>query len=165
MDKRSVIDFVLVSFIIILGIFIGFNIFKGDDVKFINRNDLYDLATKYIEENDLNVYRNKDNYKLFISYDGFGIAEDDKYRYAYMWIIKDSYYIQNGEIKNAGGSSIPYKFIFSKDDKVIKYYNPEDGRGYDASLMKLFPRSIYNKIKKYKVDNSKIDLEVKNYYK
>lgn len=35
---------------------------------------------------------------MFVDYNGFGITEDENYRYVYMWIAEESYYIANNKI-------------------------------------------------------------------
>ena len=109
----------------------------------IDDKNLYDLAVQYLINNDSNSEKFNDAYKSFIDYSGFGIREDNQYRYAYMWILEESYYLENNKIIFSSGSSMAYKFIFNKDnDELIKYELPMDGSYYVSSIKKMFPRDI-----------------------
>ncbi len=124
--------------------------------KYVKGKDyLYEVAAKYIK-NDIssnNIDNKKPEFKTYISYDKFGITRKGKYNFAYMWILNDSYYKENGELKYAGGSSIFYK-VKIKDDKVIDYEIPMDGSNYDKSLKKMCKDlNMYNKVINY---NSKL---------
>lgn len=127
---------------------------------------LYDIAIDYIIEEEYqsnNPDVNKDNYRFFVTYDGFGITEKDNYKYAYMWILGESYYLENGEQKLSHSYSMFYKFTFL-DNKVIKYENPEDGNEYLNSIKKLsVDKNMRNKIVNYE---SKLSNEekIKDYY-
>lgn len=166
MKKDVYIDIGLIIIIIILGIYIGLNLFKDNKVTFISDSDyLYDKAIDYLRDNDTNPDKKYSNYKMFLDYKGFGIAKDKKYKYAYMWIIVDSYYVKNKRLVNSTSHSIPYKFIFKKNDKVVKYVMPSDGRDYEFTIKGIFPKKIQKYILKYDVNSDKIDREVKDYYK
>ena len=105
-------------------------------------------------------------YYLFINYKGFGITEDDKYKYAYMKVDKSSYYVsKNNKLINSSGSTTLYKFFFDKkDNKVLKYQIPEDGEDYIQSIKNLFPDEIEQDAINYNFDYDKIEEEVKKYY-
>ncbi len=120
---------------------------------------LYDVATKYLKDNNNSKDLDKDDFNLFFSYDGFGITKDEKYTYAYMWILEESYYVDNGKLYMSEGSSIPYKFTF-ENDKVIKYDIPKDGDYYAQSIKELFPNEISKKVLNY--DASNLNEELKN---
>ena len=166
MNKERIKDIIYVFFIVVLGIFIVLNLFKDKSVTFITgENNLYEDAVNYLIENDTNPNKSKDNYKLFVVYDGFGIAEDEQYKYAYMWVITNSYYVDNNKLVDDTGYSMPLKFVFSKDNKIIKYETPEDGRGYSSSIKNMYPEVLHEKILNYKADESKLKEEVDLYYK
>ena len=155
MKKINYKDIILILIIVGLGIFIALNLFKDDSVVFITDSDyLYDKAVEYLIENDNNENKNKNEYKMDIKYHGFGIAKDEDYKYAYMWIVTNSSYIEDNELINRFGDSMPYKFIFSKDDKVIEYLVPEDGREYNVSIKNMFPKSIQEEILNYQANDN-----------
>lgn len=165
MNKERIKDIIFVIIIIVLGIFIVLNLFKDTTVTFITgEEELYEDAVNYLIEKDDNENKNKDNYKLFVDYEGFGIAEDEEYKYAYMWINASSYYVENNKLIEGSGYSIPFRFVFSKDNKIIRYDQPEDGRGYSISIKNVYPEVLQEKILNYKADEEKLKEEVNSYY-
>ena len=166
MKKIYYKDIILVLIIIILGIYIALNIFNDDKISFISDSDyLYDKAINYLIDNDNNSDKDKDNYKMFTDYKGFGIAQDHDYKYVYMWVLTSSYYTKENKLVESSGQSMFYKFTFNKNDKFIKYDTPEEGRMYEVSIKNMVPRSIYKKIFNYTLDDSKLKEEVASYYK
>lgn len=105
---------------------------------------------------------------------GFGIAEDELFKYAYMWILKRSYYVMkdpfethNDRVVSGSGSHMPYKFVFDKDShKIFDYEIPEDGSHYHSSIRKIFPKKIVNEIIHYDAQKAveAMDKEVQKYY-
>ena len=126
---------------------------------------LYDTAVQYIIDNDTNPEKNNDRYKMFIDYNGFGITEDDNYRYAYMWIAEESYYVVDNKIISGSGSSMPYKFTFElNDNKVVKYEIPKDGNEYASSIKEMYPDDIENKVINYQWKDDGLTKKAKKYY-
>lgn len=165
MKKKNIV--ILVIFILIILCTCLVIYLKKDKEYYITDNEyLYDVAVDYLydlDSKEINETKNVDNYKLFISYDAFGITEDKEYKYAYMWILKESYGKINNKVENLNGSSIFYKFKF-KDNKVISYQIPKDGNLYKKSIKKMCPnRKICNEILNYNLKISN-DEKVKNYY-
>ena len=162
MKRKSIV------FSIIVCIFFGLLsivLLNKDNEHYIDNNKLYKVAIEYIINNDDNPEKDNERYKLFTDYKGFATTEDDEYRYAYMWISIESYYINENKIISSSGSSMPYKFIFAKkDDKVIKTEIPKDGSEYASSIKSMFPRKLINKVLKYKYDDAKLKLKVEDYY-
>ena len=126
---------------------------------------LYDTAVQYIIDNDTNPEKNNDRYKMFVDYNGFGITEDENYRYVYMWIAEESYYIADNKIIMGSGSSMPYKFTFElNDNKVIKIETPKDGNEYTSSIKEMYPDDIENKAINFQWKDDTLIKEVRNYY-
>ena len=126
---------------------------------------LYDIAIQYIIDNDTNPEKNNDRYKMFVDYNGFGITEDENYRYVYMWIAEESYYIADNKIISGSGSSMPYKFTFElNDNKVIKIETPKDGNEYTSSIKEMYPDDIENKAINFQWKDDTLIKEVRNYY-
>ena len=126
---------------------------------------LYDAAVQYIIDNDTNPEKNNDRYKMFVDYNGFGITEDENYRYVYMWIAEDSYYIADNKIISGSGSSMPYKFTFElNDNKVVKIETPKDGNEYTSSIKEMYPDDIENKAINFQWKDDTLIKEVRNYY-
>lgn len=147
---------------IIGGIVVILNNNKENEIK-IDAEKYYSKAVKYLEENDDNIEKNKEDYQLFIKYDGFNVAKEDNYIVAYMWIFEQSYYVDNNELVKGSGSSMFYKFIFD-NDKVKEYKVPEDGDKYVSSIRKMCSDDgLANKVINY-VPSFDIESEVNNHY-
>lgn len=149
-----VISIIALLLIAVLGYFlIKINIEKTN-------TNLYEDAVKYLEKENNSKNKNQKDWKLFISYKGFGIDKEESNQYAYMWILEEAYYIkEDGKLQLDTGSVMPYKFTF-KDKKVVKYEIPETGEKYKESVKNLFPDNISEKILDYKFEElSKKNIE------
>lgn len=128
---------------------------------------LYDIAIDFLKEKytkeDSERYSDKDDYQIFFDYEGFGTSKKDNNKFAYMWVLEESYYAENGEVKIGSGSSMAYKITFS-EDKVINIETPKDGTYYVSSINELFPKNIANKILNYNFNNAKLKNEVNEHY-
>ena len=147
--KLALIGFALA--LLIAGIIIIFN-YNKKEYYITGSEYLYDLAIDYLIEEEYQSTKSdadKQNYNFFFTYDGFGITEDESNKYAYMWILGESYYIENGERQASSTYSMFFKFTFS-DDKVVKYEIPEDGSKYASAVEKLcLDSKMSNKIINY----------------
>ena len=168
MKKRIIICIVLL--IGILGI-IGFltkrNPLTGSsNLSTTNSENLYDIAIQYIIDNDSNPEKDNERYKSFTEYKEFGIYKDKNYRYVYMWISEESFYIKDNKIISGSGSSMPYKFTFKlAEDEVVKYELPRDGNEYITSIKEMYPDDIENKVIDYTWDSDEeLIKKVKEYY-
>ncbi|MBR2247833.1 MAG: hypothetical protein IKN74_01290 [Clostridia bacterium] len=132
---------------------------------------LYEMAIDYIvkekteqENTDYEFIGGKD-YKVFTDYEGFGIQEKGNYRYVYMWILEESYYVRDEKLYSMSGSSMAYKFKFKIDgNDIVEYENPEDGSLYTKSIKEMFPSDIVDKVLAYTMSNDKITKEIHSYY-
>lgn len=128
----------LVTILLIIVIVLSLN--RNKKEYYITDNEyLYDVAINYLREEEYqsnNPDSENDNYHFFFAYDGLGITEDREYKYAYMWILGESYYIENEERQYSSGYSMFFKFTF-KDNEVVKYDIPKDGSEYTNSIKKL----------------------------
>ena len=161
MKKSNLMIYSSALLIILLVISLQFN-----KINYVKDSDyLYENAIAFLKENNNDVDKNKENYNIFFQYKKFGITKDKNYKYVYMWILNESFYLENNELKSGSGSSMPYKFTF-KDDKVVKYEIPKDGNEYVSSIKKMFPKEVSKKILKY--DYSKLnklnEIEIDKYY-
>lgn len=136
--------------------------------KYLTDSDfLYDTAIQYLLDNDNSPEQSNQGYRRFADYQGFGITEDNDYKYAYMWIFDESFYVNDKDhIKVGTGGSMPYKFFFDKTtNAVIKYETPQDGTAYASSIMKMFPNKVALEMLRIdSFDNTKLMAEVKEYY-
>lgn len=168
MNKGKKIGLIMGGIIVILLlIFILIYLYcsKNNKNDFITDNEnYYDIAVNYIKNEQLNNGYDKDKkgYNVFVNYKGFGITSDNNYKYVYMWILEESHYLDNNEVKKSESSSMAYKFTF-KDNEIIKYELPKDGSEYEQSIKDLFPTKIENQVLNYMSDLSVDDL-VNKYY-
>ncbi len=159
---KSKIYYVVVIILLLIIIFLLNR--ANNNEQYIRRGDkeLYDIAIDYLKKED-NSESNGAYYKTFYSYDKLGLTKNEKYKYAYMWILGETYHLENGEPKERSAYSMFFKFTF-KDNKVVKYENPEDGGKYIKSVKKMcLDNLMSNKVLKY---NSKLSNEkqVKAFY-
>ena len=122
----------------------GFDYFPA-----INLNDEeIEIAVKnyLVDKGDKESKRYEDS-KTFVSMRVFLLEEmekDKKYN-LYAWVLEGKYYLENGEIKQDSGSSIPHKFVVEKIDGVFKvtdYKIPRDGSYYVNDMKTIFPREV-----------------------
>ncbi len=136
--------------------------------KFLNDSDyLYDTAVQYLLDNDNSPEKHYKNYQRFADYKGFGITEDEDYKYAYMWIFDESFYVnEKDQLKIATGGSLPYKFFFDKTtNTVVKYETPEDGSSYASSIRRIFPGKVAKAILEVtSFDDTKLMQQVQQHY-
>ena len=81
-----------------------------------------------------------------------------------MWIADESYYVIDNKIVSGSGSSMPYKFVFDLNNKVIKYEVPKDGSSYESSIKDMYPDDLEDEAINYSWKDDKLMEEVKNYY-
>lgn len=88
----------------------------------LNEEEIHTAILNYIVEKGDNEYKRYDNEKTFASMRVFLIEEKEKNKLynIYAWVLEEKYYLENNEIKESSGSSIPYKFVVENtDDKFI----------------------------------------------
>lgn len=145
-NSKKLLIIISAVFLIIVLAFIYFNIKLKVDL--VNDSDfLYDEVINFIREKDFkeNPDSKYKDFNVFYSYHGFGIEKKNNYKYVYMWIYEQSYYIEpeeyGGGLAISGGSSIPVKAIF-KDNKLQDVIYPKDGNQYVSSIKEMFPGII-----------------------
>lgn len=155
-EKKYLFVISIVSFLIVLAAIVSYFCFFQRE-SFINDYDyLYNEAITFLENNSKDYTKEENDFKLFYSYEKLGISEDRNYKYAYLWILEESYYVKNNKVELGNSSSRPYKFTF-KDDKVIKEEIPQDGSYYKKSLKKIFPWKIRVKMNFLDLDKLKTE--------
>lgn len=139
---------------LLLGIFLfivsGIIIYHMNNrINFVNDSDeLYDMVIEYLvdEEFKNNEDSNKNDFNVFYSYYSFGVEKKGDYKYVYMWIYKQSYYIEDeNALAISSGFSAPCK-IGIKNNKIIKIDYPQEDNNYNLSINKIFPKIIASKI-------------------
>lgn len=129
-------------FVIIIGGLIYYN--KNLKVNLVNDSDyLYDEVIGFIKEKEFkeNPDAEEKDFNVFYSYHPFGIEKKNNYKYVYLWIYEQSYYIEKEEYGSglaiSSGSSMPIKAIF-KDNKLQDVIYPKDGNQYVPSIKEMF---------------------------
>ena len=164
MKKKILICFIILIIIVVF-IFVIFALKKDDTFWVTDYEFLYDKAINYIvEQSKLEGYdKDKEDYQVFADYEGFGIEEKDNKKIVYMWILEESYYVENNELKTTEGSSMAYKFTF-ENNEIVDYEVPKDGSYYASSIKDMFPDSIEDKVISFSMDDTKLKEQVKEYY-
>lgn len=145
-NSKKIFIVFLVIFIIIFSVLIYYN--KNLKVNLVNDSDyLYDEVICFIKEKEFSENHDSgyNDFNVFYSYHGFGIEQKHNYKYVYMWIYNQSYYIEKEEygagLVISSGSSMPVKAIF-KDNKLQDIVYPKDGSYYASSIKEMFPGII-----------------------
>lgn len=113
--------------------------------------------------------------KTFASMEVYLIEEKESFTKfnIYAWVLEEKYYLEDNEIKQDGGSSIPYKFVVENiDDKFIvtNAMVPRDGSHYVDDMESIFPSSVRNNMDKIHTDgtieelNADIQKQVEKYF-
>lgn len=127
-----------------------------------------EIALKdYLVEKGDNEYKRNDNEKTFVSMKIYLIEEkeNDSIFDIYALILQEKYYLENNEIKQDSGSSIPYKFVIEKknDKYAVKDSRiARDGSYYEDDMKNIFPREVRNDIKQSEIDGTieKLKLDI-----
>lgn len=101
----------------------------------------------YLLEKSESEPKHHENEKLFISIRTYLTEEKNNHKLynVYAWVLEETYYSENNEIKQDSGSSIPYKFVvelINDKYKVTDSRIPRDGSYYDEDMKNIFPRSV-----------------------
>ena len=150
-SKKLLIILSILFMIIIFGLIYYHRNLK---VNLVNDSDyLYDEVINFIKEKEFkeNPDSKEKDFNVFYSYHPFGIEKKNNYKYVYLWIYEQSYYIEKEEYGSglaiSSGKSMPIKVIF-KDNKLQEVIYPKDGSQYITSIKEMFPGII-----KYQVLN------------
>ncbi len=103
----------------------------------------------YLLEKSENEPKHHENEKSFVSIKPYLTEEKNNYKLynVYAWVLEETYYLENNEIKQDSGSSIPYKFVvehINDEYKVTDSRIPRDGSYYAEDMKNIFPRSVRN---------------------
>ncbi len=119
-----------------------------------------EIALKdYLVEKGDNEYKRNDNEKTFVSMKIYLIEEkeNDSIFNIYALVLQEKYYLENNEIKQDSGSSIPYKFVLEKKDDTYTIKDsrvPRDGSYYEDDMKNIFPMDVRSDMKQNEVDGT-----------
>lgn len=103
--------------------------------------------------------KHNENEKGFASFKIFLLDEIEKNSHynIYAWVLEQKYYLENDEIKEDSGSSIPYKFVVKYiDNKYIVTDSriPRDGSLYAEDMKNIFPKNVRKDMEKIHTDGT-----------
>ena len=124
--------------------------------------ELNNAILKFMVDRGDNEKHHKDA-KTFASMNVYLIQEEkrDVCYIIYAWVLEEKYYLENNEIKQDGGSSIPYKFVLAREDDefvVTKVVTPRDGSYYADDMKSIFPSSVRNDMEDIHTDGTMEEL-------
>lgn len=119
---------------------------------------LNNAILKFIVEKGDNE-KHHENAKTFASMRVYLIQEEKRNEcyIIYAWVLEEKYYLENNEIKEDSGSSIPHKFVLARvDDKFIvtNVVTPRDGSYCEDDMKSIFPSSVRNDMERIHTDGT-----------
>ena len=121
--------------------------------------EITDSIINYIVANGDNESKRYENEKTFASMKVY-LIEEKKAKtkfYVYSWVLEERHYLENNEIKESSGSSIPHKFTVEKinDEYVVTDSKiPRDGSYYVKDMKNLFPKDVRKEMEKVHQDGT-----------
>ena len=135
---------------------------------------MFAIENYLVTRNESNSKR-YNNEKWFVSLRTYLIEEfnDNTLYNIYAWALEESYYYENGQIKQDSGSSTAYKFVVEKinGQYVVKdAIMPRDGTYYPVDMQNIFPEYVRKNMERVHDDGTvkrlQLDIEkqVKLYF-
>ena len=95
--------------------------------------------------------RHHSNAKTFAAVQLYGITgtSDDPVCTAYAWVLEEQYYMENGNLVQDSGSSIPYLFTLCQSNGtyvVTEARIPRDGSYYVKDIKSMFPKWVQRRV-------------------
>lgn len=151
----------------------GYNYVPAID---LHEEEIKIAISDYLINKSDNESKHHENEKGFVSFRTYLIEEKvrNKHYNIYAWVIEEKYYLDNNEIKQDSGSSIPYKFVveFIEDKYVVTdLMMPKDGSLYAEDMKNIFPKSVRKDMDKAYTDGTierlqlDIQQQIKLYYR
>ena len=174
MSRKKIMIIIAIVIILIITLLTFITINFNFKEKIVNDKDyLYEKVEQYLisqeqpkyflENKDSKPNYNVSDFKVFTDLAKLGIRENKYETHVYVWALVESYYVQDGNLINNSGSSMPYKFIL-KNDEIVDFETPLNGADNKKSMEKIFPADLCDKLNSSLVDDNKIRNEVKEYY-
>ncbi len=125
----------------------------------LHEDEIYLSIREYLVNGGDNEVKHHKGEKTFVSMRVYLLEElnKDALYYVYAWVVDGKYYLENGELKQDSGSSIPYKFKVEKiNNKYIVTDSriPRDGSYYPLDMKNIFPRSVRKDMEKCQIDGT-----------
>jgi len=134
----------------------------------LHEDKIYLAIRQYLIEKGDSEPKHHDGEKTFVSMRVYLLEEEkrDLIYYIYAWVMDGKYYLDNNEMKQDSGSSIPYKFKVEKlngEYVVTDSRHPRDGSYYVEDMKNIFPKSVRNDMNRCHTDGTieRLDIELK----
>jgi len=117
----------------------------------LENEKIENTINNYLIEQGDNEPKHHNDEKTFVSMHIYLIDEKkaNELYYIYAWVLSEKYYLENNEIKQGSGYSIPHKLIVKNinDEYVVTdSIIPRDGSYYVKDMKKIFPSSVRNEM-------------------
>lgn len=115
----------------------------------IKEYEINNAIINYLAQKGDSESKHHENEKTFANMKVFLLEEikRDEHYNVYAWVLNEKYYLEDGELKEDSGSSIPCKFVVKNIDgkfEVTDSESPRDGSYYSDDMKKIFPSSVRN---------------------
>ena len=85
----------------------------------------------------------------------------------YAWVLEEKYFLENNEIEQDSGTSIPCKFVVENVEgkySVTDWSIPRDGIYYVKDIKDIFPSNVVNYMDKIQEDGTleRLELDIQN---
>ena len=134
----------------------------------LKEKEIENAIMDYIIYKGDNDHKHHENEKTFASMKIYLIEEKerDTLYNIYAWVLEEKHYLENGEVKQDSGSSIPHKFVVENIDgkfTVTDSKIPRDGSYYVKDMKSIFPSSVRNDMNRIHSDGTikELQLEIK----
>lgn len=111
----------------------------------------------YLIEKGDSELKHHENEKTFASMRVYLIEEKDKQYNIYAWVLEEKYYLEDNEVKQDSGISIPHKFVVKNIDgkfTVVDSRIPRDGSYYPIDMKEIFTKNVRNDMDKVHIDGT-----------
>lgn len=124
-----------------------------------HEDEIYLAIKNYLVDRGDSDVKHYDGEKTFVSMRVYLLEEEkiESLYYIYAWVMEGKYYVEDDELKEESGSSIPYKFTVKKsNDKFIvsDFKIPRDGTYYSKDMKNIFPKSVRNDMDRIHTDGT-----------
>ncbi len=125
----------------------------------LHEDEIYLSIREYLVNGGDSEVKHHKGEKTFVSMRVYLLEElnKDALYYVYAWVVDGKYYLDNGDLKQDSGSSIPYKFKVEKVNNkyiVIDSRIPRDGSYYPLDMKNIFPRSVRKDMERSEIDGT-----------
>ena len=135
----------------------------------LKEEEIKNAIIDYIVNKGDNEYKHNENEKTFVSMRIYLIEEKERqviYN-VYAWVLEEKYFLENNEIKQDSGTSIPCKFVVENVEgkySVTNWSIPRDGSYYAKDIKNIFPSSVVNDMDKIQEDGTleRLELDIQN---